>query len=95
MLNMAFTNNNRGILLTFKEEISESVLDILSYPEFAIRPTMVGQEKNFQNGGSYMAGKSCFEIGFCKNSISKESNLTNILRRIYRKCLRHSCVFRV
>ena len=46
------------------------LVDILSYPESTIRPTMVVPEKNFQNGGSRIARKRYFEIGFCKNSPS-------------------------
>ena len=56
---------------------------------------MVGPEKKFQNGGSHMAGKRYFEIGFCKYVISLEGNVTNLLRRIYRKYIRHSFVSRV
>ena len=51
---------------------------------------MAGQEKNIQNGGSHRAGKCYFEIGFCKYSISQDSNVTNLLHRRYRKYVRHS-----
>ena len=37
--------NNRAILLIFQAEYTETMLDILSYPESTIRSTMVGQEK--------------------------------------------------
>ena len=62
--------NSRAMLLIFLAELTESVLDILSYPEFTIRPTMVEPEKNFQNGGSHIAGKRYFGIGFFIYSIS-------------------------
>ena len=42
-----------------------------------------------------MAGKRYFEMGFCKHSIPKESNVTNLLCRIYRKCVKHFVVSRV
>ena len=42
-----------------------------------------------------MAGKRYFEIGFCKYSISLESNVTNLLRRVYTKCVRYYHVSRV
>ena len=61
---------NRAILLTFSAEFTERVLDILSYPESIITPTMVRPAKNFQNGGCHMAGQGYFETGFCKYSIS-------------------------
>ena len=36
-------------------EFTESLLDIRSYLESTIRPTMVGPEKSFQTKGSYSA----------------------------------------
>ena len=62
--------NNRATLLIFLAEFTESVLDILSYLEPTIRPSMIGPEKNFQTGSFLMAGKHYFEIGVCKYSIS-------------------------
>ena len=45
------------------------MLDILSYPESIIGPTMIGRGvKLSQSKGSQMAGKRYFEIEFCKNS---------------------------
>ena len=62
--------HHRASLLIVQIEFTESVLDIFSYPDSSIRPTMVGPEKNFQNVGSHMAGKRYFETGFWKYSIS-------------------------
>ena len=53
---------------------------------------MVGQGRNFQNGGTHMAEKRYSEIDFCKYSISKENDVTNIPRRIYIKRARHPFV---
>ena len=58
--------NSIAILLILKAKFTESLLDILSYSESTIKPTMVGWEKIFQNGGSQMARKCYFDIGFCQ-----------------------------
>ena len=42
-----------------------------------------------------MAVNAIFEVYFFKCSISKESNVTYLLRRIYRKFVRNSFVSRV
>ena len=70
-LRLAFTTtvfHKRALLQRFYAEYTESVLDILSYPESNMGPPWLGQEKKFQNGGSQQSGKRCFMIGFCKCS---------------------------
>ena len=47
--------------LIFYAEYTESVLDILSDPESSMGAPWLGPEKNFQNGGSHMAGKQYFK----------------------------------
>ena len=46
ILNVTLANYG-VILIIFYTEFTESVLDVLSYPESTIRPTMVGPEKTF------------------------------------------------
>ena len=53
----------RAILLIFYVELTESVLDILSYAESTVGPIMVGPREKFHDKCSQKAGKHCFEIG--------------------------------
>ena len=58
---------NRAILLT------ESVLDILLYPQSTIKPTMVGLEKIFQNGGSQITRNGILRLVFA-NTVNASFN---------------------
>ena len=42
-----YISHKRVVLLSFKLEFIESLLDILSYPKCTIEPTMVGLEEKF------------------------------------------------
>ena len=56
------------MLQLFYAEYTESVLDILSYPESNMEPPWLGQKKNFQHIVSTQPGKRYFMIGSCKCS---------------------------
>ena len=58
----------RTMLQIFYAEYTESVLDILSYPESTVGPPWLGQEKHLQNAGSQKPGTRYVMIGFCKCS---------------------------
>ena len=68
-LNLVFAND-RAIVLIFRAEFTEPVLDILLYPESTIGLPWLGPEENFQNESSQMAEKRYFQIGLCKYCIS-------------------------
>ena len=51
------------------------MLDIISYPESTKSPSWLGSKKNFRNGGSQIAGKCHFEIGFANTAFHKRAKL--------------------
>ena len=56
-----------AILLMFLQAIfTEGVLDIPSYPESTIGPTIVGPEEKFQSKASQMHRKCYFETDYCQ-----------------------------
>ena len=70
-LAFAYTvSHKRAVLLSFELEITESLLDILSYSKCTIGPTMVGLKENFQNTGSQMAGKHYLVRFIFTNTVS-------------------------
>ena len=56
------------MLLIFKAEFSENVLDILLYLEPTVGPTMVGPAEKIQSKGFLMVGKGYFDNVFWKYS---------------------------
>ena len=65
---------NRVTLLTFQADL-QIVVDNLSHPKSTLRPTMVGLEKNFQNGGSHTAKKSILRLVFANTVFHKRRML--------------------
>ena len=51
------------------------MLDILSYPETTIRYTIYRPAKNFQNGGSRMAGNAILRLVFANTVFHKTAML--------------------
>ena len=64
MLNIVFTNN-RAILPTPYAEFTESMLDIILYPESTMGPTWLGLNKVFKIKALRKAKKRHFQSGFC------------------------------
>ena len=60
--------HKRAVLLIFCTECTESLLDILPYPESTIGPPWLGLEKIFKNEYPQKAGKRYFVIDLCKHS---------------------------
>ena len=78
--------NNRAILLIFYAEFRESVLDIHSYPESTIRPTMVGPEKHFRIGGSHMVENTVLRLAFAIQYFIREQCCKSFMQNIQKAC---------